>query len=441
MAKTGNDTRRLWEANESTIRSNWPVTRSWLRAQFGLDINTSKRLFAYAMKQIAAPSDDTKVVIASDDANEHVISAKGPRIKTLDQLLEVTETNLREWEVKHHKVNSWEVGAKGPDGSIITETLFQVTAHLERRFNANQLQTVIYDDVHSNPNLFRAPNPFPTALIIPDIQMGFRWQDNYSRLNPMHDRLAMDIVWQAAEIMQPTEVIFVGDVFDYAAFGKFQSTPDMRQTTQPTLNEFYWWLARLRQSCPDSKLVWIAGNHEARKDRNVFDAVSELYYIKRAGSSNHVLSHTELLGLDDLKVKIIEPYNSEYWLWSTIRVHHGREHKTAKIVQSMQYHSEIQGHSHRLALNAKTMHGPTGPRVIYSMQPGCLCKNGKEGPPAYEERNDWQQGFGVVSLPDNLVTMQVHSIQHGKAYFNNTTIAAVDRSEQIAVDIGWNQIR
>lgn len=66
----------------------------------------------------------------------------GVRITSLEQLLEVAQVDLAEWEVERYVVNKWEVGSKGPNGEIATEPLFQVKAWL-RRIAGTQLARVV----------------------------------------------------------------------------------------------------------------------------------------------------------------------------------------------------------------------------------------------------------------------------------------------------------
>ncbi len=376
-----------------------------------------------------------KVETEQEDENNKTVTSKSKRIKTLDQLLKAAKTNLEEWEVVSHKVNAWEIGAKGPNGSIITETLFQVTANLTRRFNPGQLQTVLVCiDIDSTTDVRESQ----VTAVIPDLQIGFRWKDNYSYLEPMHDRVAMDVAWTAIAAQQPDEILLIGDCLDYAAWSKFDHTPDLKQTTQPALNELYWWLARLRQSCPKAKIKFFSGNHDERPAKLAARAVEELFFIKRVDATTGVMSHAELLNLDALHIRMVEPYNSEYWLWNQVRCHHGREHRTDKILRELQHHSEIQGHTHRLAVNYQTVYGPQGAKVIFSLQPGCLCR--LDGPPSYGDRNDWQQGFGIVRMIDDQIIPQVHAIQNGRAYIDGVMYIGQDLSTQIARDIGWRQI-
>jgi len=55
------------------------------------------------------------------------------RIVTLDDLLAMSRVDLSEWEVERHIINKWEVGATGPDGTLVVEPLWQVKAWLRRK--------------------------------------------------------------------------------------------------------------------------------------------------------------------------------------------------------------------------------------------------------------------------------------------------------------------
>lgn len=55
------------------------------------------------------------------------------RVVTTEQLLNIHDISLEEWNIEKQIVNSWEVGAKGPDGKIVTTPLFQVKVWLNRK--------------------------------------------------------------------------------------------------------------------------------------------------------------------------------------------------------------------------------------------------------------------------------------------------------------------
>ncbi len=58
------------------------------------------------------------------------------RITTLQQLLDFCEFDGSEWDVKSHKVNKWEVGAKDEKGNLQIADLWQVEARFERKVQA-----------------------------------------------------------------------------------------------------------------------------------------------------------------------------------------------------------------------------------------------------------------------------------------------------------------
>ncbi len=41
-------------------------------------------------------------------------------------MLKIYDISLESWEIEKQVLNTWEVGAKGPDNKIITTPLFQV---------------------------------------------------------------------------------------------------------------------------------------------------------------------------------------------------------------------------------------------------------------------------------------------------------------------------
>jgi hypothetical protein len=55
------------------------------------------------------------------------------RIITADDLLNVYNISLEDWEIEKQVLNTWEVGAKGPDNKIVTTPLFQVKVWLKNK--------------------------------------------------------------------------------------------------------------------------------------------------------------------------------------------------------------------------------------------------------------------------------------------------------------------
>ena len=85
----------------------------------------------------------------------------------------------------------------------------------------------------------------------------------------MHDRRACDAALLIAAQVQPDEIILLGDMVDFADFGKYTLENNAKFLVQPMLQELSWWLQSLRLSCPTSKIVWLEGNHEYRLKRAI----------------------------------------------------------------------------------------------------------------------------------------------------------------------------
>jgi len=79
-------------------------------------------------------------VISSDVTN---------RVVTVDQLLEIYSISLEDWDIEKQIVNTWEVGAKGPDGKIVTTPLFQVKVWLATKKSVilNSLREDFIEDI------------------------------------------------------------------------------------------------------------------------------------------------------------------------------------------------------------------------------------------------------------------------------------------------------
>ncbi len=76
------------------------------------------------------------------EENTKVISSEiTNRVVTIEDLLKIYDVSLENWEIEKQILNTWEVGAKGPDGCIVTTPLFQVKVWLKPK------QTTILADI------------------------------------------------------------------------------------------------------------------------------------------------------------------------------------------------------------------------------------------------------------------------------------------------------
>lgn len=429
------------------LRDNPPAKEKFAKARERALENKAQEQAKAKQPPDVKPSDfstdrDETTTSKNPDGSMTVSNVNAKRIKTLDDLMEVAGVDRKQWRVTTWTANSYEMQKKG--GTPLT--LHQVKAHLEEvpTWSVKQAVPVTFD-----APIVRRVSEVTRAMFIPDSQNGYKHDQRRNFLDPLHDRLAWDVVLQAAADAQPSVIHLLGDMVDVANLStKFHRHPSVRYTTQPTIDELHWWLKRLRTACPESRIVYHCGNHEDRLDRMLMDQASEIVGLSRAGEDTPVMTWRYLLRLDDLKIECVDTYGDSTWEWDGVaeiplRVHHGdvvrggRGGTTRSVSNEAMYH-EVFGHVHRAELNVRTIHGPKGPRYISALSPGCLCRlDGSV--PGVTKQPDWQQGFGMASLIDGRVLMELVLIQDGYATRGDTTYVGQDHTETIAKDTGWGQ--
>ena len=387
----------------------------------------------------------TRIEDHSPNPFERQISTKGLSIKTLDDLLRAACVDKKEWRVTSWKANAWETAHKVRD-TMRKVTLHQVKANLERRIEAT------YRPAEPGRKLVRIDRSsrkerLKHAVIVPDLQMGFRWANRYQYLDPMHDRKAMDAVLGLIREVDPHYVILLGDMLDLAPWStRFPRKPEYNQTTQPVIDEMHWWLVEIRKSAPSARILYMCGNHEERIDKAIIEKLPEASGISPALEESAALSVRRLLRLDDLDIEYIGPYGQDWWLWDRVRITHGTKVRsgsgaTAVAIAKTARWSEVYGHIHKVEMVQKTFHGPFGRNVVTALSPGCLCRvDGSV--PGVTLSPDWQQGCGVATLDEDTeqVHMQVLPIYNGSLVWDGRVIEGTDPAEHIAFDTGWKQL-
>ncbi len=423
-----------------TIEDCVGLGRRAIRKRFGVSERQARKLAvaAAALPKFRTPEKPAQVrgqpgqqVTDDESGLDRVITCQGPRIKTLEQLLAAGNVDPEEWTVTKYRLNSWEMA----NGAGEYFPLFQVKADLERKLllpiaPAEPVSTVF--DVVDAVELTGQG----TAMFIPDTQHGFRWNENYTHLTPMHDRKALSCALGIARHVQPSVLVFLGDHLDATEFAlKYERTNDVRQTTQPAIDELYWQLRQFRLACPNARILYIAGNHEQRIEKALNERLPEAATLKPANDPLAAMSIPRLLALDSLGIEFVGPYGADYWLWDKIRV----THAPATGVQARVW-PEVHGHVHDIHLEAATIHGPNGDISVYPrMSPGSLCACDGTVPGA-RPRFNWQQGVGFAHLLDGSVHMHVSQIVNGLAVYGGMQFKGVDTSAEVAAATGWPQM-
>lgn len=375
-------------------------------------------------------------------------STEGESISTLEGLIDACGVDLKKWSVLSWSANSWEGFYRNKDDGHTKVRLWQVKASFAPNVlswvkpakafapcNGPAREQKLAHSIGASPRL---------CVAIPDTQHGFRWNERRTRLLPMHDRRAIDCVVQLIERLKPELVVHLGDGPDFAEWStKYPRAPELMETTQPALEELHWDLARIRAAAPDSRMVYLEGNHGFRIRQALIEKLPVALGTHAVGDERPALDLARLLALDDIGWEFAGAYKGrdEDWYWEDrVRFVHDAGvksggGKTASAHVAGAEVTTIFGHIHRLEMACRTIHRGRKMRTIAAASPGCLCM--MDGSvPGVSARPDWQHGCALIWLTDAGEHVQLIPIHRGTLVYGGEIITGVDRGEEIAASIG-----
>jgi len=396
------------------------------------------------------------------NGNRAIGTLTSRRIISDKDLIVALGVDLSIWKYDKFEANKWEVGAKQThadltyvDGRVSgtlkkdglkVEQLFQVKVPFVRRkleaieWPAIQAATIKLGTLRTVKRPARA---FERCLLFGDSQMGYSRNHNTGKLDPFHDRAALDIVEQIAADLQPDSIHDLGDGSDLAEWtSKFIRSPEMHFTTQAMIYERAWWYGGLRRVAPNARIMVHEGNHDARMPKALAANMIAACGLKAADMRDDypVMSIPFLLGLKRMDIEWLGGYPDDVsWLNDGLCCYHGdivrqKGGDTTRILLRDAKHSQIVGHIHRteMAFAARTDHA-NGKRVIVrTLSPGCTCRN--DGiVPAVKKRVNWQQGLMIVDYDPagEAFCPTFVAIENGQAMYNGRIYEARDRVEQL----------
>jgi hypothetical protein len=392
-------------------------------------------------KPVQAVSEQNEVSVTESEGGVEV-SSKGRSISNLEQLVEAAKIDLSKWVVLEWSANTWEsfyrVGEKHRKVQM-----WQVKARLAPSV------TSFVKPVESKPIAFAPPPPIYTdkplvAVVVPDTQHGFRWNDLRTKLIPMHDRRAIDAVVQLIARVKPDLIVHLGDGPDFAEWStKYVRGPELVETTQPAIEELHFDLRRMRKAAPKARFIYLEGNHCFRIRSALTERLPVALSAKAVGDNREALHLARLLGFDGLGIEYAGPYGSQGddWYWEDrVRFVHdgGVRGKGGQTVASHVAKAEVTtlfGHIHRVELAARTIHRQGSQRVIVAASAGCLCRIDGAVPGA-TARPDWQQGCAVVYLTDRTESVQLVPINGGSLVWNGVEVVGQDYGHEVEAEFG-----
>ena len=372
--------------------------------------------------------------------------ARTPEADKLSELFERSGIDPNDI-LKINRVNLYQGYIKNDEGEFETTDLVSVqyvprpTELTEDMFISQAKPTII----RPTKSTGRKSTAEKLAIVLPDIQAGFRQYEDGS-LDPIHDTKALDIALQIIRDTKPDQVILNGDNLDLPQLGRFAQESTFTQTLNPTLDYVHEFLAKIRANAPDTKIIYLAGNHELRLSKYIMQYAEKLHGVKQAGTTERVLTIPFLLNLADIDVEYKSGYPAaQYWLNERIKAIHGSTvrpaGKTAAALVNADETSTLFGHIHRQEYAARTAKNFQGARFIIAQSFGCLARI-DGAVPSYgngiDEMTDqpiiahenWQHGLGAVYYQDGdkpfdtqQITIQTHNGYttrfNGKIYVPN----------------------
>jgi len=389
----------------------------------------------------------------------------GPRILTLDELLESCELDLDVWQVDTWGRKTYEQGAKIRHSDLMITAGVLTGWIKESGLGVSPLHSVwakfircepiaFYPTIrpvavnfeYAAPEMVKSVTGVQRALIIADTQFGFAWDALAGgSLEPFHDRRVLEIALAIAEAEQPGIIIFDGDIFDFPEWqDHFLKLPEFERMTQPAICEANWWLRRFRVACPDKRIIMHGGNHDARMERAILKHLRAAYKIRPADEMHlpPSLSPERLIAADALGVEWVGGYpNDETWLTDDLKVIHGSlasnvPGTTAKAVVDAARTNVIFGHIHRKERASRTIYTRDAVYPITAVSIGCACRIDQVVPGQRKGQN-WQQGIGVVDygLDTPLFSLYDIEVRDGRAAWNGRIYEAGDVRPLLRRDI------
>ena len=326
--------------------------------------------------------------------------------------------------VQSIRLSEWEGLSKSEDGEAVVTPLSGASIVLTPAWETGPQWPVVDRAAQAPvklPPAAKMPkrSKWKTAVVLPDVQIGYRRDIDTAHLDPFHDEDAMAAALRVVQSVDPDVVVHLGDFLDFASFGTYEQEAGFALTVQPAIDRAHRFLVEVQAAAPRAKQVLLEGNHDRRLQKAIVRNALAAFGIRRAEAPDEwpVLSVPYLLRLGEVGdgVEYLSGYPAGiYWINDRLACIHGHKVRssgsTAAAVIDDERVSTIFGHIHRIELQHKTRRVRAGARFSLAASPGCLCRidgtvpsvKGSTDPmgrpvPAVE---NWQQGLAVITYEE-----------------------------------------
>lgn len=178
---------------------------------------------------------------------------------------------------------------------------------------------------------------------------------------PFEDKQTLQSVYSGIKYTKPDTIILGGDIVDFYSISRFDKDPQRRLRLETEIEPTKEFLANLRKIAPNSKIIYLEGNHEERLQKYINHNAPELAWVK-------ALQLERILNLEEYGIKYVKKRWIEYK--GVIYSHMDKANKyggyTAKNIGVDLSNSVVHTHSHKVG------HVQVADRHFYDN--GCLCE-------------------------------------------------------------------
>lgn len=150
------DRNKFWFIIREAVKNN--MTTSEVQEQLADELRKvfARRTIQIHLKRVREEAlvkkvkDGQSEVMSKETASDACeLELRSGKVITLEDALRKGDVDLKRWDVERFVVNSWEVGAKGPDGKLTTTPLWQVKVWLKAKkgWNPSEFKAILLNDM------------------------------------------------------------------------------------------------------------------------------------------------------------------------------------------------------------------------------------------------------------------------------------------------------
>lgn len=180
-----------------------------------------------------------------------------------------------------------------------------------------------------------------------------------------------------------------GDFMDFWEISKFSKVPKAGLSLRDEIDMARDVLGQIRKIIPNTRIIYIEGNHEFRLRKYIIDNAKELYSLQG-------INVEEQLGLKELLIEYVpclkgfSKFSHNDWKIGDLCIGHydkATKYSAFQLLDILGI-SFIQGHTHHFSIASKSFRDG---REIMGVEHGCACSLN----PSYVNFPNWQQGFSI----------------------------------------------